>query len=121
MKPREPPVFAGKVSEDIDLWLHTVRAYFRTVAAPEEQKIGYTLTMLQDAAREWWTQWVRARGGLEPHNFEELAAALSRRFGNRTKETVARAELRTIRQQKGENVRTYSARFFAISRSPPDV
>ena len=59
MKPREPPIFAGKVSEDVELWLYTVRAYFRTVAAPEAQKVGYTLTMLQDAAREWWTQWVR--------------------------------------------------------------
>ena len=111
MKPREPPTFAGKVSEDIELWLYTVRAYFRTVAAPEEQKVGYTLTMLQDAAREWWTQWVRQRGGIEPATFEELAAALTTRFVNRSKEQVARVELRTIRQLKNENARTYAARF----------
>ena len=96
------------MSEDVDLWLHTVRAYFHTVAAPESQKIGYTLTMLQDAAREWWTQWVHVRGGLEPQTFEELAAGLSHRFGNRTKEIVARSELRMIKQQKGESVRIYS-------------
>ena len=111
MKPREPPIFAGKVSEDVDLWLYTVRAYFRTVAAPKAQKVGYTLTMLQDAAREWWTQWVRQRGGIEPATFEELAAALTARFANSSKERVARAELRTIRQLKNENARTYAARF----------
>ena len=59
MKPQEPPIYPGKVSEDIYLWLQTVRAYFHAVAAPEEQKVGYTLTMLQDAAPEWWMQWVR--------------------------------------------------------------
>lgn len=111
MKPRQPPVFTGKVSEDIEMWISTVRAYFRTVAAPESQKVGFTLTLLQDAAKEWWIQWVRQRGGVEPSTFEELAAALYDRFANRSKERVAQAELRTIQQLKNENIRTYAARF----------
>ena len=36
---------------------------------------------------------------------------MRRCFGNRTKKSGAVAELRVIRQQKGDNVRTYSARF----------
>ena len=35
MKPHEPPVFSGKSHEDIENWIYTVSAYFRTVATPE--------------------------------------------------------------------------------------
>ena len=85
-------------------------AYFRTVAAPEAQKVGYALTFLQDAAREWWIGTIRSTGR-EPGTWQELADALRARFGHRTKEMTARAELRVIKQQKGESVRVYAARF----------
>ena len=52
MKPKEPPIFCGKTNEDVESWIYMVSAYFRTVAAPEQQKVGYALTFLQDAARE---------------------------------------------------------------------
>ena len=110
MKPREPPVFSGKSHEDIENWIYTVSAYFRTVAAPEAQKVGYALTFLQDAAREWWIGTIRSTGR-EPGTWQELADALRARFGHRTKEMTARAELRVIKQQKGESVRVYAARF----------
>ena len=110
MKPREPPVFSGKSHEDIENWIYTVSAYFRTVAAPEAQKVGYALTFLQDAAREWWISTIRSTGR-EPGTWQELADALRARFGHRTKEMTARAELRVIKQQKGESVRVYAAQF----------
>ena len=96
MKPREPPVFCGKTSEDVESWIFTVSAYFRTVAALEEQKVGYALTFLQEAAREWWINTIRT--GHEPQTWRELATTLRERFGHRMKETTARAELRVIRQ-----------------------
>ena len=95
MKPREPPVFCGKTSEDVETWIYTVSAYFRTVAAPEEQKVGYALTFLQEAAREWWINTVRTTGQ-EPRTWNELAAALQERFGHCTKEMTTRAELCAI-------------------------
>ena len=110
MKPREPPVFSGKSHEDIENWIYTVSAYFRTVAAPEAQKVGYALTFLQEAAREWWINTICSTGR-EPGTWQELADALRARFGHRTKEMTARAELRVIKQQKGESVRVYAARF----------
>ena len=113
MKPREPPIFSGKTSEDVENWIYTVSAYFRTVAAPEQQKVGYALTFLQDAAREWWINRIRMTGR-EPGTWQELAEALRARFGHSTKEMTARAELRVIKQQKGENVRVYAARFHRL-------
>ena len=49
--------------------------------------------------------------GREPSTWQELADALQARFGHRTKEMIARAELHVIKQQKGESVRVYAARF----------
>ena len=79
MTPKEPPVFCGKTSEDVETWIYTVSAYFRTVAAPEEQKVGYALTFLQDTAREWWINTIRTTGR-EPQTWTELATALRERF-----------------------------------------
>ena len=75
IKPREPPVFCSKTNEDVETWIFTVSAYFRTVAAPEEQKVGYALTFLQDATREWWINTIRTTG-YEPQTWNQLAVAL---------------------------------------------
>ena len=110
LKPREPKIFAGRVDEDVDLWLSIVRGYLRAVAAPVPQQVAFTVTMLQDAAREWYNQWLHTRGNVEPRDLEEFAAALRHHFGNKTKEQVARAELRNIHQKMNESVRAYAAR-----------
>lgn len=73
--------------------------------------MAYTITMMQDAAREWWMQWLRSRGGQEPTNLQELERAMIYRFGNQPKEQSARAELRNICQLRTESVRAYSSRF----------
>ena len=111
LKPREPKIFAGRVDEDVDLWLSMVHGYLYAVAAPVPQQVAFTVTMLQDAAREWYNQWLHTRGNVEPRDMEEFAAALRHRFGNKTKEQVARAELRNIHQKMNESVRAYAARF----------
>ena len=95
MRPREPPVFCGKTREDVETWIYTVSAYFRIVAAPEAQKVGYALTFLQNAARERWINTIRTMGR-EPQTWTELAAALRERFRHHTKEMTARAELHAI-------------------------
>ncbi len=111
LKPREPKVFTGRVEEDVDIWISTVRGYLRAIMLPTAQHVPYAETMLQEGAREWYNQWLCARGNLEPSTLDEFAAALTRRFGNPTKERVARAELRGICQKPNKTVRGFSARF----------
>ena len=114
MKPKDPPVFRGRVEDDVTTWTAKVQDFFYLTDAGDVQQVAYAATLLQDAASDWWHSLLKTRGGMRPRNFVEFADLLGRRFGSSTRVDRARAELRNIRQGQSESVRAYSTRFEAL-------
>ena len=114
VKPKDPPVFRGRVDDDVTTWTAKVQDFFYLTDAGDVQQVAYAATLLQDAASDWWHSLLRTRGGMRPRNFVEFADLLGQRFGSNTRVDRARAELRNIRQGQSETVRAYSTRFEAL-------
>lgn len=114
LKPKEPPVYHGRLQEDVISWLAKVRDFFYLTNVTEQQKVAYTATLLVDTAGEWWISYMRQRNEQRPRSFEELATALRDRFGSRQVEETARLALADIKQQPKETVHSYGARFSAL-------
>ena len=73
-----------------------VLGYFWTVVGPKTQKVGYALTFLQDAAREWWIQQIHHSRQQLLDMWDNLAEALWAHFSNHKKEMTSHTELRVI-------------------------
>ena len=114
VKPKDPPMFRGRVEEDVATWTAKVQDFLYLADISDVQQVAYAATLLQDAASDWWHSLLKTRGGMRPRNFVEFANLLGRRFGSSTRIDRARAELRNIRQGQSESVRAYSTRFEAL-------
>ena len=114
VKPKDPPIFRGRVDEDVITWTAKVQDFFYLTDTGDVQQVAYAATLLQDAASDWWHSLLKTRGGMRPHNFVEFADLLGQRFGSSNRVDRARAELRNIRQGQSETVRAYSTRFEAL-------
>ena len=114
VKPKDPPMFRGRVDDDVVTWTAKVQDFFHLADVSDVQQVAYAATLLQDAASDWWHSLLKTRGGLRPRNFVEFADLLGRRFGSTTRVDRARAELQKIRQGQSESVRAYSTRFEAL-------
>ena len=80
VKPKDPPVFRGRVEDDVTTWTAKVQDFFFLTDAGDVQQVAYAATLLQEAAADWWHALLRTRGGLRPRNFAEFADLLGRRF-----------------------------------------
>ena len=114
VKSKDPPMFRGRVEEDVATWTAKVQDFLYLADISDVQQVAYAATLLQDAASNWWHSLLKTRGGMRPRNFVEFAELLGRRFGSSTRVDRARAELRNIRQGQSETVRAYSTRFEAL-------
>ena len=119
IKPKDPPVFHGRATDDIDTWLAKVGDFLYLTEANERQQVAYTATLLQDAAADWWMALLKERSGVRPADFPEMAVLLQKRFGSTTRVDRARADLRNIKQDQAESVRAYSTRFEALLSKLP--
>ena len=119
IKPRDPPAFHGKATEDVTTWLSKVEDFFHLVGANPQQQVAYTATLLLDAAADWWTGFLKERGGLRPRDFPEMAGLLKMRFQSSTRADRARAELRLVKQGDKESVHAFSCRFSALLQKLP--
>ena len=114
VKPKDPPIFHGRVSEDVVTWTSKVQDFFYLTEAGDAQQVAYATTLLQDAAANWWHVLLRTRCGYRPRNFVEFVDLLEYKFGSSNRVDRARTELRTIRQGQSDTVRSYSTRFEAL-------
>ena len=119
IKPKDPPVFHGRATDDIDTWLAKVGDFLYLTEANERQQVAYTATLLQDAAADWWMALLKERSGMRPADFPEMAVLLQKRFGSTTRVDRVRADLRNIKQGQSESVRLYSTRFEALLSKLP--
>ena len=109
-KPKDPPCFHGKSTEDAHAWVAMVRNYFIFMAGTAQQEVAYAATLLRDVAQEWWVGYLRRNHGKYPRDWDTMAQAILERFGSNLRAETAQAQLQYI-TQGSRSVREYSAEF----------
>ena len=104
IKPKDPPFFHGRATEDVDTWIAKVGDFLYLTEANPRQQVAYAATLLLEAAADWWVALLRERSGRRPDDWAEFTVLLAKRFGSSTRVDRARAELRDIRQGQNESV-----------------
>ena len=74
-KPKEPPCFFGRSTEDAHTWVSLVRNYLTFMSRSDSQQVAYTVTLFQEAAHEWYMSFERNNRG-PPRDWTGLVAAL---------------------------------------------
>ena len=108
-RPKEPPCYYGKSSEDVHMWTSLVRHYLTFMGGSDLQQVAYAVTLLRDAAHEWFTAYERKNRQL-PRDWAQLSAALLERFGSTMRSQEAQSQLMSI-SQGTRPVREYASQF----------
>ena len=109
-KPKDPPCFHGKSTEDAHAWVAMVRNYFIFMAGTAQQEVAYAATLLRDVAQEWWVGYLWRNHGKYPRDWDTMAQAILERFGSNLRAETAQAQLQYI-TQGSQSAREYSAEF----------
>ena len=76
-KPKEPPCFFGRSTEDAHTWVSLVRNYLTFMSGSDSQQVAYTVTLFREAAHEWYMSfecWNKGgRRGLSPKDWQGKA------------------------------------------------
>ena len=54
LKPKDPPVFAGKVTNDVEIWVKQVSTFLTLIGGPDHIQVAYVANLLQGAAQHWF-------------------------------------------------------------------
>ena len=108
-KPKEPPCFFGRSTEDAHTWVSLVRNYLTFMSGSDSQQVAYTVTLFRDAAHEWYISYERRNRG-PPRDWAGLVAALLDRFGSNIRSQEAQSQLMSI-SQGNRAVRDYASQF----------
>ena len=80
-KPKEPPCFFDRSTEDAHTWVSLVRKYLTFMSDSDSQQIACTVTVFREAAHKWYMSFEhRNKGPLR--DWAGLVAALLDRFGS---------------------------------------
>ena len=108
-RPKEPPCFFGRSTEDVHTWTSLVRHYLAFMAGNDTQQVAYTVTLLRESAHEWYIGYERRNRG-PPRDWAQLSTALLERFGSNIRSQEAQSQLMTISQGQ-RAVREYASQF----------
>ena len=108
-KPKEPPCFYGRSSEDVHTWTSLVRHYLTFMGGSDAQQVSYAVTLLREHAHEWFMGYERRNHHL-PRDWASLASALLERFGSNIRSQEAQSQLMSISQGL-RPVREYASQF----------
>ena len=108
-KPKEPPCFFGRSTEDAHTWVSLVRNYLTFMSGSDSQQVAYTVTLFREAAHEWYMSFERRNRG-PPRDWAGLVAALLDRFGSNIRSQEAQSQLMSITQGQ-RAVREYASQF----------
>ena len=112
IKPKDPPVFTGKSSDDVEVWVQQVDNYLQLLGGSDSMQVSYVGTLLQCTTQLWFQRECSARR--RPDSWQDLAVALCDRFSNITKADQAQSALMSGRQGKNESTHDFSLRFGAV-------
>ena len=107
--PKGPPCFFGRSTEDVHTWTSLVRHYLTFMAGSDAQQVAYTVTLLREAAHEWYTGYEKKTRG-PPRDWAQLSTALLERFGSNIRSQEAQSQLMSISQGQ-RAVREYASQF----------
>ena len=96
-RPKEPPCFFGRSTEDVHTWTSLVRHYLTFMAGSDAQQVAYTVTLLREAVHEWYTGYEKKNRG-QPRDWAQLSTALLERFGSNIRSQQAQSQLMSISQ-----------------------
>ena len=74
-KPKEPPCFFGRSTEDPHTWVSLVRNYLTFMSGSDSQQVAYTVTFFREAAHEWYMSFERQNRG-PPKDWAGVVTAL---------------------------------------------
>ena len=94
-KPKEPPCFFGRNTEDAHTWVSLVRNYLTFMSGSDTQQVAYTVTLFRESAHEWYMAHERRNKG-PPRDWSSLVAALLDRFGSNIRSQQAQSQLMSI-------------------------
>ena len=97
-RPREPPLFCGRSTEDVHRWVSIMRNYLTFVECSEKQKVAFISTFLREAADESLLLHEKENG--TPKSWKDLTQALIKRFGSNIRAQEAQLALMKISQGK---------------------
>ena len=117
LKPKDPPVFAGKGTEDVDIWVKQVSNFLTIIGGPDHIQVAYVANLLQGAAQHWFQR--ECDAGRHPRTWRELGQALRHRFGNDTKTEQAQSHIMAMQQGKNESAHDYALRFETVLEKIP--
>ena len=108
-RPKEPPCYYGRSSEDVHMWTSLVRHYLTFMGGSAAQQVAYAVTLLRDSAHEWFIAYERRNRGM-PRDWAQLSTALLERFGSNIRSQEAQSQLMSI-SQGTRPVREYASQF----------
>ena len=108
-KPKEPPCFYGRGTEDVHTWTSLVHHYLTFMGGSDAQQVAYSVTLLRDAAHEWYMGYER-RHRQPPRDWAQLASLMLERFGSNIRSQEAQSQLMSISQGQ-RPVREYASQF----------
>ena len=108
-RPKEPPCFFGRSSEDVHTWTSLVRHYLTFMGGSDAQQVAYSVTLLRESAHEWYIGHER-RHRHPPSDWAQLWSLLLERFGSNIRSQEAQSQLMSITQGQ-RLVRDYASQF----------
>ena len=117
LKPKDPPVFSGKGTEDVEIWVTQVLNFLTIIGGPDHIQVAYVANLLQGAAQHWFQR--ECDAGRHPRTWRELGQALRQRFGNDTKTEQAQSQIMSMQQGKTETAHDYALRFETVLEKIP--
>ena len=118
LKPKDVPVFAGKATDDVDIWVKQVSNFLTIIGGPDHIQVTYVANLLQGAAQHWFQR--ECDAGRHPRTWRELGQALRHRFGNDTKTEQAQSQIMSMQQGKNETAHDYALRFETVLEKIPN-
>ena len=94
LKPKNPSIFAGKGTDDVDVWVKQVSNFLTIIGGPDHIQVAYVANLLQGAAQHWFQR--ECDAGHRPRTWKALGRALRQRFGNDTKTEQAQAQIMSM-------------------------
>ena len=108
-KPKEPPCFLGRSSDDVHTWTSLMRHYLTFMGGSDAQQVAYSVTLLHESVHEWYIRYER-RHRNPPSDWVQLCNLLLERFGSNIYSQEAQSQLMSIAQGQ-QLVRDYASQF----------
>ena len=108
-KPKEPPCFYGRGTEDVHTWTSLVRHYLTFMGGSDAQQVAYSVTLLRDVAHEWYMGY-KQRHRQPPRDWAQLASVMLERFGSNIRSQEVQRQLMSISQGQ-RPVQEYASQF----------